>query len=364
MGIGRNGGIKKIIHFQEQKLEIKKSIGIKRHRQVLKYTQEEVSQAFSEAKCILLDIYKDAKLPMRYICSCGNESTTCFYRFKSEGRCKKCTNKDSPSIKDVKNLFAKYGCTVLDTSYKNRSTPIQFLCSCGKIDKKRWSSARISKIIRCKKCAGNQRYTQLEVEAIFSSHGCKLISCYKDCCEKLDYICACGKPSKCNLNAFLIGYRRCKECFIKNITGEKNHRWNLDREQVKSRNKISRRCSTILRNCLKRLGKTKDDRTHNLLGYTRKQLYSHLILFNDWDKIKTQKWHIDHIFPVRAFMEHNIVDLKVINALDNLQPLLEGDNMSKGSKYDKSKFYQYLMKKYGEEKCQIWGIALMTEGNE
>jgi hypothetical protein len=32
--------------------------------------------------------------------------------------------------------------------------------------------------------------------------------------------------------------------------------------------------------------------------------------------------HVDHIFPIQAFLDHGILDLKTINALDNLRPML------------------------------------------
>ena len=46
--------------------------------------------------------------------------------------------------------------------------------------------------------------------------------------------------------------------------------------------------------------------------------------------------------PVKAFMENGITDLKIINALDNLQPLPETENLKKNDKYNKNKFKQWL----------------------
>ena len=59
--------------------------------------------------------------------------------------------------------------------------------------------------------------------------------------------------------------------------------------------------------------------------------YSRLKDFTD---LKGLDWHIDHVFPITAFLEHGITDLAVINCLENLRPMLASANMSKHAKYD------------------------------
>ena len=48
------------------------------------------------------------------------------------------------------------------------------------------------------------------------------------------------------------------------------------------------------------------------------------------------EWHIDHIKPIKAFLDEGETDPKIINALSNLQPLWAIQNLSKGSKYNES----------------------------
>lgn len=64
-----------------------------------------------------------------------------------------------------------------------------------------------------------------------------------------------------------------------------------------------------------------------------------------WIRVKDKKWMIDHVFPVVAFVDYNILDLECINALDNLQPLTAKDNCRKWHFYDKHAFEKYLQKK-------------------
>ena len=75
-----------------------------------------------------------------------------------------------------------------------------------------------------------------------------------------------------------------------------------------------------------------------ILGYTAKDLRQHLeSQFVDgmsWDN--RSEWHIDHIKPIKAFLDEGITDPAIINALDNLQPLWAHENLSKGAKYDAS----------------------------
>ena len=80
----------------------------------------------------------------------------------------------------------------------------------------------------------------------------------------------------------------------------------------------------------------------DLAGNKRVHRCGHIKSHPNWEKIKDQDWHLDHIFPLQAFLEHNIKDIKLINCLDNLQPLLGKENISKGDKYNKEQFLNWL----------------------
>ena len=84
--------------------------------------------------------------------------------------------------------------------------------------------------------------------------------------------------------------------------------------------------------CKKRKGK-KEGRTHELLGYSSKELCEHLeTLFKDgmtWDN--QGEWHIDHKIPQSYFK--SVDQLKECFALSNLKPEWGSWNMSKGNKF-------------------------------
>lgn len=71
-------------------------------------------------------------------------------------------------------------------------------------------------------------------------------------------------------------------------------------------------------------------------GYTQDEFLSHIeSKFKDgmsWSN--RSEWHIDHIKPVKAFLDEGITDIKAINALSNLQVLWASENLSKGAKYE------------------------------
>lgn len=44
---------------------------------------------------------------------------------------------------------------------------------------------------------------------------------------------------------------------------------------------------------------------------------------------------IDHIFPLKAFVDYGILDVRLANCLENLQPMIGKENVSKSAKYDR-----------------------------
>jgi hypothetical protein len=76
----------------------------------------------------------------------------------------------------------------------------------------------------------------------------------------------------------------------------------------------------------------------SVLGYGKSELVSHISkLFlkgMSWDNYG--EWHIDHIKPIKVFIDEGITDPKIINTLSNLQPLWAKDNLKKGAKYEEN----------------------------
>jgi hypothetical protein len=90
---------------------------------------------------------------------------------------------------------------------------------------------------------------------------------------------------------------------------------------------------SVLHSTLKRLNTPKQGHTIDMLGYSALELKEHIekqfLPGMTWEN--HGEWHIDHKKPVTLF--ESTEDIKVVCALDNLQPLWEFDNLSKSNKY-------------------------------
>lgn len=71
------------------------------------------------------------------------------------------------------------------------------------------------------------------------------------------------------------------------------------------------------------------------VGYTQSEFKKHIeTLFKEgmsWNN--RSEWHIGHIKPISVFIKEGVTDLKIINALSNLQPLWAKENMEKYNKW-------------------------------
>ena len=110
----------------------------------------------------------------------------------------------------------------------------------------------------------------------------------------------------------------------------------------KCRELIPKKIYSALRRCYLIMDDKKVNKTYDILGYTPHQLREHIQSHPNWNNVKNTEWHLDHIFPVVAFLEHGIKDLSVICCLENLQPITQKENCSKNGKYNKKECEQWL----------------------
>ena len=118
------------------------------------------------------------------------------------------------------------------------------------------------------------------------------------------------------------------------ISGANHYGWWPDREAMKSRRLIYARVGNCVRRIFRICKIKKTSKSEEILGYSRLQLLYHIE--------KYPNWHLDHIFPVTAFLDRGITSAKIINSLDNLQPLSKHDNLTKNNTYNKEEFESWL----------------------
>ena len=162
---------------------------------------------------------------------------------------------------------------------------------------------------------------------------------YQNNYTPMAYKCVCGRSSKIRLFCLLKG-QRCDGCDPGR--GPTHYKWIPDRAEALLRRRVRSRYGDLVRSVLKSLGISKKHKSSEILGYTRQEFLEHIQSFSDWPEISKGKWHIDHIFPIQAFIDHGINDVRLVNCLENLRPLLAFDNLSKGDKYDKTTFLAWV----------------------
>jgi hypothetical protein len=124
-------------------------------------------------------------------------------------------------------------------------------------------------------------------------------------------------------------------------TGSNNHQWKSDREALAKRTALRKACNNLIWNSIKRVSKEKVGRFEDVTGFSREDLInwieSQFVQGMTWENTS-----IDHIIPVSAFASHGIDDLRIINHLSNLRPMLRLENISKGCRYDEADLIAYL----------------------
>lgn len=255
--------------------------------------------------------------------------------------------------KDIKAFFERKDCILLEPESERRNWndyKLKYICSCGNETSTSWNNFRISG--RCQECGKKaSKFSQEYVEQYFIDRNCKLLDKYQNANTLMRYICECGNEAKIRFFSFKLG-RRCQKCQRRKISekfklkiGDKNNNWNPDREQIKFNKLIQDKSHDMVKNVLQYTGKHKTSKSVELLGYSRLDLKNHLTAHPNWEKVKDGEWSIDHIFPIKAFLYHGIDNLKLINCLDNLQPMLLSENKAKSAKYSKSDFFAWLATK-------------------
>lgn len=315
----------------------------------MKKSLQEVRQYFVNYGCELLEEnYVNAHTKMRYRCVCGKESQINFNNFSNGKRCG-CGRKELNRLtnEEIKSEVESRGFQFVSSKFVKDQHVICCVCKCGKQRKCRLKNLRRSGCKSCKDSAMKNSFQ--EVKNFFLQHKCEVIDeVYLNARTPLKYKCVCGNESKICFDSFKRG-NRCQKCGNKKISekvsGPNHPNWNPDREKAKQNLIFRKKCCGLLKHTLQCVGRTKNNKTKNLLGYDSKQLQAHIISHPNWPAASKEKWHIDHVFPIKAFLDHGILDIKLINCLENLQPMSQKENLTKHAKYDKISFCKWLQQR-------------------
>lgn len=276
----------------------------------LKRTTEEAAKYFKSQECELLSEYTGVMDPLLYVCSCGNIGNASWNTFTKGHRCGKCV-KTGPgrnrSLDEVKSIFSERNCEFLDGEFKGVHHKHRYRCKCGR-----------------------------EAEISFAAFHHQQQYCHECGLERVR---AFNKTAKRNLPRGENWPQR------KRPSGPDHPLWIADREEKNIRDKFRKKCYKALQSTLQAVGKQKVGHTSDMLGYGPQELREHVTKHPNWDNVKNEDWHLDHIFPLQAFLDHGIKDVALINCLENLRPVSQLENLSKRANYDKAAFESWLRNK-------------------
>lgn len=315
----------------------------------VKLTIQHVKFEFEKAGWVLhTDNYEHSQQKLDVTCPNGHVTTITWNNFQRGQGCGFCSGRFKYNLTAVRRLFTDIGYEPLFDNYINNSTPLPFKCTRG-----HEATIRLLDFlqgVRCGQCRGfrlseSLRASREDLEKLCIKAGAKLIKHWLEGGRTyLSYECKNGHTSK----ALLTNFRRhlsCWECSKLKKSGENCYRWNPDREYIKKIRRLRKVCERIIRRCLRATRKNKTNNTANLLGYTPEQLKNHIDNHPNMVNCIGKCWHVDHIFPIKAFLDYGIEDLSIINCLENLRPLENLPNLVKGGNYDAYDFEIWLNKK-------------------
>ena len=322
-----------------------------------KLTQDQAEKVFESKGFKLLDEYKNCDAKCKCQCSCGDITFMSMSSVKRGYECEKCakrkiSEKVSKAMKGriysqdfIAKKLKEADCELL-SEYKGVYEPFDFKCRCGRIGKIRWHHFRGGdRCGHCGKGGRNRKYTLEEAKEVFASVELELLENeYINSQTKMKTKCKCGRIYYPTLSVIKQGKTNCLECGYDKWRGENHPRWVNDREELAQREHFTDLCQWMVRRTLEKTNQDKIDKTFNLLGYTGEILREHIKNHANYNNLIKNKidWDVDHIFPIKAFLDYGIQNIKLINTLDNLQPLSHVENGFKSDKYDKQEFFKWL----------------------
>jgi len=115
------------------------------------------------------------------------------------------------SYDDVSANFTKKGCILISPEYKSNRIPLDYICKCGEISKISYSHFLDG--TQCKRCGLDAlraifQYSYDQVQQYFKDNGCSLLTTeYINNKQPLEYICVCKNKSVVRFDSFIQGHR-------------------------------------------------------------------------------------------------------------------------------------------------------------
>jgi len=182
-------------------------------------------------------------------------------------------------IQKVKEIFEQEGYYLLENSYKNNRTKMNYICPKGHRGTITLNNFLIGH--RCFECsrdniADKKRLTYEQVKKVFEDAGCTLLTeSYKNTREKLVYKCKCGLVAESSYKNFIVS-KQCKYCSYEQMSGSNHPNYNPNRTD-KERKRSYRGYKAWVRSVL-----TRDNFTCRKCGESKEDMVAHHLDGHDW----------------------------------------------------------------------------------
>lgn len=151
---------------------------------------------------LLTKIYENEHQKLEYICPRGHKHSVSWanWNSKRKHRCPYCVNNAKLNIEFIRADFAKKGYELLTKVYKNCYQKLKYICPRGHKHSVNWNNWKKGQ--RCPCFSNTMRPTIESIRADFAKEGYILLTTeYKNCHQKLKYICPEGhRHSICRIN--------------------------------------------------------------------------------------------------------------------------------------------------------------------
>ncbi|MBE7106504.1 DUF2726 domain-containing protein [Bacillus cereus] len=137
----------------------------------------------NNSKSVLLSkSYENVDAPLVFLCKCGNEYTTTFYRFKNDKKqqCDSCGFKNGgiskrKTIEEVALAAASRNCELITKNYKSSNQLLTFRCSCGNLFKTTYSSltGKYHQKNKCSRCSKSESKGEVKISQFLTEHNLK-----------------------------------------------------------------------------------------------------------------------------------------------------------------------------------------------
>lgn len=258
------------------------------------------------ANYTILDVYSKQ---IRFRCPVGHIDQNSFHRIKQGSRCRICHRLSLSQPDHLTPLLEQAGLKILS----EQSNSVHYYCVRGHINRRSKSHRFIPCCLSCEH--EDSIYSIIEEECL--QQGIELLT--PSFQKTLIYKVPLGAPIEINFRTLMIRLGLIKRC----------------KSEI----------SLVKKSILAAYKRTYRQLKQASIAVEEDFDMAHLFFsmkpnYEEW--LRGGDWHIDHIMPIKAFIDNGLLDPNLINSVFNLQIIYGKRNLSKGATYSQAEFESWV----------------------